>query len=114
MKITHVLKVVLSGLALLGVLALSSQAFAATDIKNARIYKTGISPAFPGPMVQLIDESPNPVWSGPRQFYLSADLGDAGYATLLTAFALGQNVWVRIADDAAPASLVLIIFVNAP
>jgi len=93
---------------------LSPAAYAATDVSSARIVKLGINPALEGPMVQLVDTAVNPKWTGVRQFYLSAELGNAGLATLLTAYSLGETVWVRIADTAEPGSLVMIIYVNAP
>lgn len=93
---------------------LSPAAYAVTDVSSARIVKIGINPAIEGPMVQLVDTAANPKWTGIRQFYLSAELGNAGLATLLTAFSLGETVWVRIAETAEPGSLIMIIFVNAP
>lgn len=86
----------------------------ALDVADARIDRIGIDPRFEGAMVQLVDEADTPAWAGVRQFYLSSTLGDGGLATILTAFSLGENVWVRIAGDAAPGSLITIIFVNAP
>jgi hypothetical protein len=88
--------------------------YADVDIGNARIFRVGNDPRFVGPMVQLDDLAANERWSGIRQFYLSPDLGNSGYATLLTAFSMDQPVWVRIAGDAASGSLIKIIFVNAP
>jgi hypothetical protein len=86
----------------------------ALDVASARIARIGIDPRFEGAMVQLIDQADQPAWSGTRQFYLSSDMGDGGLATILTAFSLGENVWVRIAGDAAAGSLITIVFVNAP
>ena len=91
----------------------------ATDVAVAKIERIGPDPRFislasSGVMVQLSDTSANPAWPGVRQFYLSAELGNTGVATLLTAFSLGENVWVRIAGNAESGSLIEIIFVNAP
>jgi len=65
-------------------------------------------------MVQLEDVGGSPAWAGVRQSYLSAILGNGGLATMLTAFSLGENVFVRIAGTGQEGSLITIIFVNAP
>lgn len=88
--------------------------YADVDIDNARIYRIGTDPRFVGPMVQLDDLAASERWTGIRQFYLSPNLGNSGYATLLTAFSMDQPVWVRIAGDGSSGSLITIIFVNAP
>nr|WP_321467297.1 hypothetical protein [uncultured Desulfobulbus sp.] len=36
-----------------------------------------------------------------RSFYLHTNIDNKGLATILTAFAIGNNVWVRIDDDYA-------------
>ena|SRR5688572_16185750 len=82
------------------------------DVAVARIYRVGIDPRFAGPMVQLIDESPNPRWSSDRQFYLHPSLGNAGLATLLTAMTLDKTLFVRILDNGIEGSLISIIFIN--
>jgi hypothetical protein len=43
---------------------------------------------------------------------LSSELGNQGLAVLLTAYSLGETVWVRIAGDASSGSLITIIFMN--
>ncbi len=93
---------------------LTPAANADVDVFTAKIIRVGIDPRFEGPMVQLEDVGASPVWTGVRQFYLSEILGNGGLATMLTAFSLGENVFVRIAGTAEPGSLVTIIFVNAP
>ena len=65
-------------------------------------------------MVQLEDVGGSPAWTGVRQFYLSAILGNGGLATMLTAFSLGENVFGRNAGTADPGSLITIILVYAP
>jgi len=87
---------------------------AEVDVASAQIFRLGIDPRFEGAMVQLIDTGTNPRWAGVRQFYLSSILGNGGLATMLTAFSLGENVFVRIAGTGESGSLITIIFVNAP
>ena len=93
---------------------LAPAANADVDVFNAKVVRVGIDPRFEGPMVQLEDVGGSPAWTGVRQFYLSSTLGNGGLATMLTAFSLGENVFVRIAGTATSGSLVTIIFVNAP
>jgi hypothetical protein len=93
---------------------LSPAAYADIDVRFARIVRLGIDPRFEGAMVQLEDTAASPKWTGVRQFYLSSTLGNQGLATMLTAFSLDENVWVRIAGTGEPGSLIMIIFVNAP
>ena len=83
----------------------------ALDVANASIERVGYNPAFQGAMVQLDDVSDGN-FTGVRQYYLSETLGNQGLATLLTAYSLGKTVWVRIAGDGAPGSLVQIIYIN--
>jgi hypothetical protein len=88
-----------------------AMASADVDVPNCSIGKIGFDPRFEGPPVQLDDLS-DTNWTGVRQFYLSSELGNQGLAVLLTAYSLGETVWVRIAGDASSGSLVKIIFVN--
>ena len=87
---------------------------ATVDVASAQIVRTGYHPGVGGSgfMVQLDDLSGNPAWPGIRQFYLSTELGNQGYATLLTAYSLGKTVWVRIAGNAESGSLISIIYIN--
>ena len=111
-KISYMVRLVLMVAA--GWAVLSPAANADIDVLSASIVKIGIDPRFEGPMVQLIDEAASPQWTGVRQFYLSSTLGNGGLAAMLTAFSLGENVFVRIAGTGQPGALVTIIFVNAP
>jgi hypothetical protein len=86
-------------------------ASADVTVSVASIIRVGIDPRFDGPMVQLDDQSDG-AWTGTRQFYLSSTLGNQGLAVLLTAYSLGETVFVRIAGDGSPGSLITIIFVN--
>ena len=111
-KLSYMVRLVLMVLA--GWAMLTPAANADVDVVSASIVKVGIDPRFEGPMVQLIDHAASPRWTGVRQFYLSGTLGNGGLAAMLTAFSLGENVFVRIAGTAEVGSLVTIIFVNAP
>ena len=91
-------------------------ASADVDVANARIDRIGLynPDATRGAMVQLTDLSSNPAWAGSRQFFLSqAVLGNEGLAMVLTAFTMGQPLWVRVAGTAEPLSLITVIYVNA-
>ena len=97
---------------LLGIfIIVPAKASADVDVSAASIKRIGTDPRFDGPMVQLDDLSDG-AWTGTRQFYLSSTLGNQGLAVLLTAYSLGETVFVRIAGDASPGSLITIIFVN--
>ncbi len=111
-KLSYMVRLVLIVAA--GWAILSPAAHADVDVFTAKIIRVGIDPRFEGPMVQLEDVGGSPAWTGVRQFYLSSILGNGGLATMLTAFSLGENVFVRIAGTAESGSLVTIIFVNAP
>lgn len=87
----------------------------AVDVANARIDRIGIfNPnATRGAMIQLTDLSNSPAWSGSRQFFLAQDpLGKEGLATVLTAYSMGKNLWVRIAGDGSPLSLITVVYIN--
>ncbi len=91
-------------------------AHAAVDVPRAEIVRIGlIAPSVQrGAMVQLRDLAGSPAWSGSRQFFLSQSvLGKDGLAMVLTAFATGRSIFVRIAGTAQPLSLITIVYVNA-
>ena len=92
---------------LLGLPAMAS----ALDVANCSVSRIGFDPRFEGAPVQLDDQS-DVNWTGNRQFYLSSTLGKEGLAVLLTAYSLGETVWVRIAGDGSPGSLITVIFIN--
>ena len=93
---------------------LPGMANATVDVASAQIVKAGYYPGAAGSgfVVQLVDKAGSPAWSGIRQFYLSTELGNEGYAILLTAYSLGKTIWVRIAGTAEPGSLISIIYIN--
>lgn len=106
----------LAALGLAGWALFTSAAQADIDIANAKIVRLGPDPRLApnSNMVQVIDQSGGPQFTGIRQYYLSAALGNAGLATMLTALSLGQTVWIRVAGNGADGSLITIIFLNAP
>ena len=86
----------------------------AVDAAACSIVRLGNRPGTgSGVMVQLVDTRTGlPSWPDGqegvmRQFYLHPDLGNAGYATLLTAYTLGKTVWVRIEDPGSTGSLMI-------
>ena len=98
---------------------IAPQLACAVDAAACRIVRLGNRPGSgSGVMVQLVDTRAGlPSWPDGeegkmRQFYLHPDLGNAGYATLLTAYTLGKTVWVRIADPASTGSLITIVYIN--
>lgn len=93
-------------------LTMVPSAASALDVSIARIVKVGYNAAMEGATVQLEDMRANPAWTGVRQFYLSAGLGNRGLATLLTAYSLQKTVWVRIEDPGDPGSLISVIYIN--
>lgn len=95
----------------LGVLLWLPVTASALDVPICSIGRIGVDPRFEGPPVQLDDQS-DVNWTGLRQFYLSSTLGNQGLAVLLTAYSLGETVWVRIAGDGSPGSLITVIFIN--
>ncbi len=88
----------------------------AVDCASAKIMRVGVNPVTgtggaSNYMVQLDCADTPAAWHGVLTLYLSADLGDSGLATLLTAYSLGKTVWVRTAGIAS-GSIVNIIYVN--
>jgi hypothetical protein len=98
-------------LVLTTLVVLPAKAIADVDVPNCRIVKVGSDPRFQGPPVQLVDLSGN-VWTGARQFYLSQELGNQGLAVVLSAYSMGETLWVRIAGNGSPGSLITIVFIN--
>ncbi len=115
----------LSGIALLAVVmifSLTSMAFASADCSSAQVTMVGAAPGLGGAgssgvKVMLKNMTGHTVgtdWANGtvRMFFLTTDLGDQGLATLLTAMSLNKNVWVRIAGNAEPASLISIVYLS--
>ena len=116
MKRSMVACIMVLSLVSVALLGFPLSASADTNVANARIDMVGMyyPSATRGAMVMLTDLSPTPKWAGQRQFFLSqAILGNQGLAILLTAYSLNQTIWVSIAGNADPASLVLVIYANA-
>jgi hypothetical protein len=104
------------GLVLVAVLSFAmipSTANAYEDIASARIVMIGtyLSGGAAGIVVTITDEGAQPLFQGNRQYYLHPDLGKEGYATLLTAFSMDKNVYVRV-ESLDPLSLITIIYCN--
>ena len=114
MKLRRLSIYVMPIMAVLSLAILPGIANATVDVSSAQIVKTGYYPGAAGSgfVIQLVDKSASPAWSGPRQFYLSTDLGNEGYAIILTAYSMGKTVWVRIGGNAEPGSLISIIYIN--
>jgi hypothetical protein len=115
MKRSMVVVVMVLFLVVGAILGVPLSARADTDVATARIDMIGMY--YPnetrGAMVMLTDLSATPKWTGQRQFFLSqAVLGNQGLAVLLTAYSMGQTIWVRIAGAADPASLILVVYAN--
>ena len=47
-----------------------------------------------------------------RQFFLHPSILNQGLATLLTAYSLNKNVWVRLADTAESNSYITVIYIS--
>lgn len=77
--------------------------------------KIGFNPSFDnattsGGVIQL-DCNDDTKWSGTVQFYMTANLGDQGLATILTAFAMSKPIWARTSGPAS-GDLLQIVYVN--
>lgn len=110
--------VVALGFALISALVATS-ASAASQCKVATITQTGAFPALENPVTGTsqylveLDCADDTVWTGARQFMLTADLGEGGYATFLTAYALNQTVNVTV-EGLAFRSLLSRVYLGAP
>ena len=104
------------------VTGLATSCFATADCSSAQVMMIGTNPGAGGVgssgiKVSLKNLSGHTVgtdWliNTNRMFFLTTDLGDQGLATLLTAMSLNKPVWVRIAGNAEPASLISIIYLS--
>lgn len=99
--------------AVLSFAIIPSTANAAEDITDAKIVMIGtyLSGGVSNIVVTVSDDSASPKFTGNRQYFLHPDLGKEGYATLLTAFSLGKNVYIRV-EDLASLSLITVIYCN--
>jgi len=90
-----------------------STASAYEDIISARIVMIGtyLSGETTKIVVTIADESATPKFTDERQYFLHPDLGNQGYATLLTAFSLEKNVRVRV-ESLDQLSLISVIYCN--
>lgn len=96
-----------------------SSASAFIDCSEATIVQSGVYPdgegSAPGrsPYIVRLDCNDDTKWEGDVQFYLNSDLGDSGFATVLSAQALDKPLWVRVSNR-TPGSLVEIMYINTP
>ena len=111
MNLKNTSTLLLCTLVLGSLLGLPAMASADVHVPVCSILMLGHDPRFEGPTVILDDQS-DAFWIGARQFYLSSELGNQGLAILLTAYSLGETVYVGIAGDASPGSLITIIIIN--
>jgi len=84
----------------------------AGKVTQAGVYPAAASDASSKYMVSVSCTLADGDWDGDVPFYLTPDVGDAGYATALTAISTGQSVKVRVAKP-NPASLMDLIYLNA-
>lgn len=107
-------KIMMLPVVLFFLLVISVNNMYAADCSSATIKRVGNNPTTASgasPYMVQLDCSNDATWSGTLTLYLSADLGDSGLATLLTAYSLGKTVWVRTLG-VAPGSIVTIIYIN--
>ncbi|MCI5124965.1 MAG: hypothetical protein D3925_10915 [Candidatus Electrothrix sp. AR5] len=94
-------------------------ASAVVACNEAKVGKVGVFPDQPDKYrVELTcQDAVNPAWTGVRTFYISqqpgSDLGDAGYATILTAISLNATIKAVVVSPAWN-SLLVQMFLNNP
>ena len=95
------------------------EALADVDCSTATVIMAGGAIPIPGSSnirVQLRNNSGILVGSWPnneaRFFYMDQSIAKEGLATLLTAFATGKKVWVRISGTAVANSLIKIVYIK--
>lgn len=81
----------------------AASAHAAVDCGQASVKAVGVLPkiasATASPyLAGFVCHDTDVKWAGEKQFVLSVDLGDSGYATLLSAASLKQTVYIRVED----------------
>lgn len=94
----------------------SVTAASAADCASASVSTIGILPSLESATAtkyigNFTCHDASPAWAGAQQFVLSVDLGDSGYATLLTAASLKQTVYLRVASTSW-RSLATLIYLN--
>ena len=96
-----------------------AEALADVDCSTATVIMAGGAIPIPGSSnirVQLRNNSGILVGSWPnneaRFFYMNQSIAKEGLATLLTAFATGKKVWVRISGTAVANSLIKVVYIK--
>jgi hypothetical protein len=107
------------GLAAFAALTVAGTAGAVVDCPVATITKVGILPdketTTTSKYMVRATCSDTTKWPDDRSFMLSSDIGDSGYATLLTAMSLNQPIFLRV-EGPAPAAwwgLSTLLYLNA-
>lgn len=113
MNFKQILKSTVIGAALVS--ASITSAYAA-DCASASVSTIGILPSLKSATAteyigNFTCHDATPAWTGAQQFVLSVDLGDSGYATLLTAASLKQTVYLRVVSTSW-RSLATLIYLN--
>ncbi len=95
----------------------TSSAFAAVLCSTATVVQSGIAPfranESRSPYVVRLVCKNNTKWKGAVSFCLTSDLGESGYATILTAQSLGKPLFVKVSDS-TPGSLVQSLYLKTP
>lgn len=95
------------------------EALADVDCATATVIMAGASLPIPGSSnirVQLRNNSGTALgaWANNANqfFYMEQSVAKEGLATLLTAFAAGKKVWVRISGTATANSLIKVVYIK--
>jgi hypothetical protein len=103
-------------LAIITTVGIPDTSHAYKDCASATVKTIGVFPALAvGAASQYIGtftcNDATPAWGGDVQYILSTDLGESGYATLLTASSLKQTVYIRV-ESPTWRSLVTLMYLN--
>ncbi len=104
-------------------LSIAGTSFATVDASSVEIQEIGIVPGGGGSeslgiKIRLINRTGGTLgtdWEADkgRYFYLATTVGNVGMASILTAFSMEKNIWVRLGGNAESNSLILMLFVKA-
>jgi hypothetical protein len=113
-KISYVI-----GLSLMGLLIGTSSQAAGIQCKAATITQLGAFPDLADDTTHTskylveLDCDDDTKWGGAKQFLLTTDLGDSGYASVLTAYSLDKTINVDVASTAFRSHLTR-IYIGLP